>query len=247
MSEATPASLFALNPGINRAAVAAQLAQQRYAQVPDALDAHAADALWQVLARQTPFGLAFAGDGTPHGRFVPPEDMRGLTPAQKAGFGNAAASAAAAGRFAFLYGRYPLVEASNEQWHPGHPLYRLLEDINAPPAIGFARAVSGIAGIVRTDAQATLYAGGHFLTEHDDLLASEGRRLAYVLNLARGWRPDWGGYLNILDAAGNIIAGFMPRFNTLNLFLVPLRHQVSLVAPFAPVGRYAITGWFRDK
>jgi Rps23 Pro-64 3,4-dihydroxylase Tpa1-like proline 4-hydroxylase len=241
------AALFALNPGIDRAAVAAQLAMQRYAQVADVLEPAAADTLWQVLASETPFGLAFAGDGTPHGRFVPPHEMRSLAPAAKAAFGNAAASAAAAGRFAFLYGRYPLVEAYNEQWHPGHPLYRLLEEINDAPAIDFARAVSGISAITRADAQATLYAGGHFLTDHDDHMETEGRRLAYVLNLARDWRPDWGGYLNILDAAGNIVAGFMPRFNTLNLFLVPLRHQVSLVAPFAPVGRYAITGWFRDR
>ncbi|WP_164156722.1 2OG-Fe(II) oxygenase [Sandarakinorhabdus rubra] len=241
------AQLFALNPAIDRDGVRDQLATRRFAQVEDVLRPQAADALWQVLRHETPYGLAWAGDGQPRGQFVRPEQMRTLSPQQKAAMGNGAASAAAGGRFAFLYGRYPLVEAYKENWHPGHPLYGLLDEINAPEAVAFARDVSGHDDIIRADAQATLYAGGHFLTEHDDLVESEGRRLAYVLNLAKDWRPDWGGYLNILDDKGNIVAGFMPRFNCLNLFLVPLRHHVSLVAPFAPVGRLAITGWFRNR
>ena len=37
------------------------------------------------------------------------------------------------------------------------------------------------------------------------------------------------------------------RFNTLNMFTVAQPHNVTYVPPFAPVGRYAITGWFRDR
>ncbi len=240
-------SLFALNPALDPAAIAAALQANRLVQVDQALRPEAAEALWQILRHQTPFCLAWAGDGQPHGQRVLPEQLRQMRPDQKAMMGNGAASAAAAGRFAFLYGQYPLAEAAREQWHPGHPLYGLLDDINGPDLIDFARSVSGHADIIRADAQATLYAGGHFLTEHDDLVEQEGRRLAYVLNLAKDWKPDWGGYLNFLDETGNIVAGFMPRFNTLNLFLVPMRHNVGLVPPFAPVGRYAITGWFRNK
>lgn len=240
-------ALLAINPALDRAAIRAALAENRFVQIEDFLEASAADALWQVLRQHTPFGLAWAGDGQPHGQHVRPEQMRTLSPQQKAAMGNAAASAAAAGRFAFLYGQYPLVESYKQNWHPGHPLYQLLEEMNSAPALDFARDVSGHADIIKVDAQATLYAGGHFLTDHDDLVEVEGRRLAYVLNLARDWKPDWGGYLNVMDASGNIVAGFMPRFNTMNLFLVPLRHNVSHVPPFAPVGRYAITGWFRNK
>ena len=232
---------------IDRAAVRQSLAERRFAQIEQALKPAAAEALWDVLRHQTPYGLAWAGDGQPTGQYVRAEQLRSLSPDQKAAMGNAAARTAGRGAFAFLYGQYPLVESCREQWHPGHPLYGVLEAINGPASLDLARAVSGHDDIIRADAQATLYAGGHFLTEHDDLVESEGRRLAYVLNLAKDWKPDWGGYLNILDEQGNIVAGFMPRFNTLNLFLVPLRHNVSLVAPFAPVGRVAITGWFRNR
>jgi Rps23 Pro-64 3,4-dihydroxylase Tpa1-like proline 4-hydroxylase len=44
-----------------------------------------------------------------------------------------------------------------------------------------------------------------------------------------------------------VIEGYMPRFNTLNLFAVPQHHAVSFVPPFAPQGRIAISGWFRDQ
>ena len=239
--------LFRLNPLIDRAAVAQTLADQRFVQVEDFLASAAADALYDVLRTGTPYGLAAAGDGQPHGTYIRAEAMPSLPPAQKAALGDGAATAAAAGRFAFLYGRYPVVEAYTQNWHPGHPLYAVLEAINGAPMLDFAREVSGMVDITRADAQATLYARGHFLTDHDDLVESEGRRLAYVLNMTRDWKPDWGGYLNILDDRGDVRAGFMPRFNTLNLFLVPLRHHVGAVAGFAPVGRYAVTGWFRDR
>ena len=71
--------------------------------------------------------------------------------------------------------------------------------------------------------------------------------MAFVLNLAPDWKPDWGGYLNFMDLQGNVGVGFIPRFNTMNLFTVPLRHHVSMVAPFAPARRFALSGWFRSK
>ena len=46
-------------------------------------------------------------------------------------------------------------------------------------------------------------------------------------------------------ANGDVEHGLVPRMNVLNLFAVPKRHSVSLVAPFAPAPRLAVTGWFR--
>jgi Rps23 Pro-64 3,4-dihydroxylase Tpa1-like proline 4-hydroxylase len=110
------------------------------------------------------------------------------------------------------------------------------------------RAISGMSDLVKADAQATLYGPNHFLAVHNDEDTSAGRRVAYVLTLcAEDWRPDWGGYLNFYDADGDVVAGYRPRFNALNLFAVPQKHNVSFVPPFAPVARYAITGWFRDR
>lgn len=108
--------------------------------------------------------------------------------------------------------------------------------------------MTGVPELIKADAQTTFFSAGDFLAVHDDSNATEGRRVAYVLNVADDdWRPDWGGYLNFLGDDGDIVAGWRPRFNALNLFRVPQRHQVSYVPPFALATRFAVTGWLRDK
>ena len=98
------------------------------------------------------------------------------------------------------------------------------------------REVTGFPGLHKADAQGTLYRPGHFLALHDDSHVAEGWRVAYVLNMtAQDWRPEYGGYLMFYDEDGDVIAGFKPRFNALNLFAVPQKHNVTYVPPFAPV------------
>lgn len=38
-----------------------------------------------------------------------------------------------------------------------------------------------------------------------------------------------------------------PGFDVLNVFAVPQRHAVTMVAPFAGAPRYSITGWWQDR
>jgi len=110
------------------------------------------------------------------------------------------------------------------------------------------REITGFPELVKADGQATLFAPQHYLGKHNDSHVEEGWKVAYVLNFAReDWQPDWGGYLLFLDEDGDVVEGFRPRFNALNMFAVPQDHLVSFVPPFAPAGRLAITGWFRDR
>ena len=87
---------------------------------------------------------------------------------------------------------------------------------------------------------------GDFLTKHNDHEPVTNRKVAYVLNFAKDWREDWGGYLQFFDGQGNIVEGFKPRFNCLNMFCIPMDHSVSYVPPFCQGQRLAITGWFND-
>ena len=73
------------------------------------------------------------------------------------------------------------------------------------------------------------------------------RLAAYVLSLTPRWRAEWGGLLEFIGADGHIAAGYVPNFNSLRLFRVPINHHVSCVAPFAMAGRYSITGWLRAR
>jgi Rps23 Pro-64 3,4-dihydroxylase Tpa1-like proline 4-hydroxylase len=132
--------------------------------------------------------------------------------------------------------------------YPDLFLHRVFEWLNQPETLEVFRRVTGIDGLIKADAQATLYAPGHFLTTHDDSgLAKEHRRVAYVLNMTKAWRPEWGGQLQFLAAKhGAVDDTWSPAFNTLALFVVPTWHTVTYVAPFAKGQRLAITGWLCD-
>ncbi len=239
--------LLKLNPALDRATLAARFAADRRVQIRDVLTDASARALHRVIAEATPWGIAYGvGSDKPVG--LTAARFAALSAEQRAGI-RAAIDTAMRGRdYGFSYARYPILDACLEGWDPGGPHDILLEHINDAPFLDLVRQVTGIPELRKADAQATLFAPGQFLAEHSDSHVGEGWRIAYVLSLcAIDWRPDWGGYLHFLDAEGDVIAGYRPRFNALSLFAVPCAHAVSYVPPFAPVGRYSITGWFRDR
>lgn len=239
--------LFDLNPRLDRRALAAAFRKTRRVQIRDVLTEETARNLHDVISRQTPWGLAWhAGEDGPHN--VPEPELRKLPPAEQAAIQHKLAAAMKGRDYAFLYAQYPMVFAYLQGWAPGGPHEAVVELINDEPLMTLVRDVTRMADLIKADAQATLYAPNHFLAAHDDSHVAEGWRVAYVLNLcAEDWRPEWGGYLNFYDDDGDIIEGFRPRFNALNLFAVPQRHAVGYVPPFAPAARFAITGWFRDR
>lgn len=114
--------------------------------------------------------------------------------------------------------------------------------LNSPAFLDAIEAMTGIRGDW-CSAMATRYAPGHFCEVHNDS-ANDGHRLvAFVMNVTPRWRVDWGGVLQFIDGEGNVLAGYTPRFNALNLFRVPQLHAVSLVSPFAGAPRYSVAGW----
>lgn len=239
--------LFEINPALDRAALAQRFAISRRLQIRDVLTPRAAQELHRVLERNTDWGLSWQG-GAAAPEHIRREEMARRTPEQRSAVGQRLAQAMQGEEYGFAYSAYPMVDAYKGQWDPGHPLDLVLEHVNDAPFLDLVRDVTGFADLVKADAQATLYAPGNFLSCHNDSHVAEGWRVAYVLNLTRPeWRPDWGGYLLFYDDDGDVIEGFRPRFNTLNLFAVPQWHSVSFVPNFSPVGRYAITGWLRDR
>lgn len=242
-----PLSLFDINPNLPRAALADQFAANRRVQVRDVLTDEAAHNLHSILARGTNWGLAWhAGTDGPHN--VPKAQLDALGEAERGAIHAKLTAALSGTEYGFAYAQYPMVKAYLDRWEPGGAHEAIVELINDEPLLSLVREVTRIPALIKADAQATLYAPTQFLAAHDDSHVAEGWRVAYVLNLcAQDWRPEWGGYLNFYDAYDDIVQGFRPRFNALNLFRVPQRHSVSYVPPFAPVGRFAITGWFRDR
>jgi len=146
--------------------------------------------------------------------------------------------------FQFIFDRLKLGQARSMGLTIPQALYDLHAWFNTDAFLGFARGLTGDHRIAYVDAQATRYLPGHFLNRHTDEHVDAGRLYAYVLNLSPDWRAEWGGLLMFLEQ-GEVIETFLPGAGTLNVFRVPQSHAVSMVAPFAGMPRYSITGWWR--
>jgi len=244
-------SLFAINPDLDRAALAESFTRERRIQIRDVLTRETAEELRAILASRTEWGVAIhadTGQGEPPQSFRAHEIRKPETAQKLQALVRATDKAAGQRHYAFRSLRYSLVEAYLGKWDEGGPHDLLLEHLNASPFLDLVREVTGLSELTKADAHASCFGPQHFLGRHIDSHAAEGWRVAYVLNLTiDDWHPDWGGYLVFFDEDGDVISGYLPRFNTLNLFLVPQPHAVTFVPPFAPHGRYAVSGWLRDR
>lgn len=241
--------LFEVNPSANLDVAAQQFARSGRAQVRDFLTIETAREIRTILSQSTPWGLAVqAGIEASAHQYRAEELADAAIQKQAQSHAQQANDAAGRGDFAFLHGRYSLVMAYLEKWNPGGPHDLLIEYLNTDDFLGPLRRVSGIANLIKADGHATIFGPGHFLTSHSDEHVEQGWQVAYVLNLSiDDWRSDWGGQLVFHDDRGAVCETYLPTFNTLNMFRVPQLHAVTYVPAFAPVGRYAISGWARDK
>jgi Rps23 Pro-64 3,4-dihydroxylase Tpa1-like proline 4-hydroxylase len=213
-------------------------------QVGEYLQPEAAERLRECLVRDVPWTLALRDETGP--RTIDHAGYAAMSPdavAQLCADVARGARSATDDGFRFVYESYMMVRAYAEQRDPDLLLHRVLEFFNSPPYLALMRHLVGDESVRRLNAQATRYRPGHFLRLHSDEDDHEGRLFAYVLNLSKGWQADWGGLLQFVDAEGRIEETYLPRWNTLSLFVVPKGHTVSLVAPWAADDRLAITGW----
>ncbi|GAB3737641.1 2OG-Fe(II) oxygenase family protein [Luteimonas pelagia] len=225
-----------INNALDADAARRALATTGRVQVRDFLQPDAAGALHDCLRDEVPWRVFERG--------------RDDLPAEPGSEADDAVLRAAQRRddpFHFVYDRYLMVEALKSGRDPGLVLHAVVPFFNDPQFLQFARWMANDPKINMVGAQATRYRPGQFLRPHDDRHDDEGRRVAYVLNLSRDWQADWGGLLHFMDADGRVVDTFVPRFNSLSLFRVPVNHYVSLVAPWARTPRLAITGWWHAK
>lgn len=91
------------------------------------------------------------------------------------------------------------------------------------------------------------YRFGDFLSPHCD---KNNGRIAFVLNLTKNWKPQYGGILHIMNQdRTEIIRSIVPKFNSLVLFYIPPENGIPHFVSHININnnglyRYAITGWF---
>ncbi|MGA9851769.1 MAG: 2OG-Fe(II) oxygenase family protein [Gammaproteobacteria bacterium] len=229
-----------LNPDLNIPSLASEFRQKRRIQIRDILIPEAAERLHQCLEHEVPWGVAYIDGEKP--TLLTADKIAAFTQVEWMSLYDKV-RARAVDKYQFIYNSYMMITAYIEKRNPKLLLHEMVEFINAPPFLGLLRAVTGVSNIMRADAQATRYDQGHFLKKHNDIVDTQYREVAYVLNLTKDWQADWGGLLQFMDDDGKVTDTFMPTFNSLTLFHVPMWHHVSYVSSFATRGRYAITGW----
>jgi SM-20-related protein len=232
---------FALDPALESTSLAEAFSRHGRLQITNFLTGESADAFYRELAESQGWQLA-VNRGEQIIDFKP-EALAAFTPDQWAALNKAVALG---GRYGFQF-RYETIRLrkGEEKAAASSLLGQFAAFLSSPEIVSFMRTLTGADDIAFADAHASRYHPGHFLSAHDDEVATMGRRAAYVLNLTPEWRPDWGGLLLFHDSQGNIVRGFTPGFNILNIFRVPQPHSVSWVTPLAAQPRYAVTGWLR--
>ncbi|HUQ53704.1 MAG TPA: 2OG-Fe(II) oxygenase family protein [Gammaproteobacteria bacterium] len=232
------------NAGLDVGAAARSFAQCGRVRIDDVLDALSAARLHRCLVEDVPWQLTY-NEGEKN-VFLDAAALQELGERKQHELLQRVLVRAQS-QFQYLFRSYPMVKAYVENSEPGLLLHAVFEWLNDPRTLAVLRKITGIESLLKVNAQATLYRPGHFLSRHDDSgYPEQHRRVAYVLYMTRGWSADWGGQLQFLDAQGEVEEVWMPRFNSLGLFLVPMPHVVGYVAPFATQPRFAITGWLCD-
>lgn len=234
--------MLRLNRDLDRTSLAGSYAREGYVQIASLFPDDVAAAIEEALRHRTRWRLAVLGaDGQV--RTYREDALRGMSSADAAALQRDVLGRARDG-FGFAYHFYPIVETYVAGEDKGHVLHDLLRWLNQDEWLDFGREIIGCSTVDHSDAQATLYAPGDFLTRHDDDYGNEhDRRAAFVIGFTRRWRTDWGGLLQLLDENDRVETAFAPQFNLVTFFKVPRWHSVSYVPPFAGEGRYSITGW----
>lgn len=213
-------------------------------QIPNFLENRFAEVVLKCLLEQLPWDLAyFENDG---GKKITADKLKTYSKKQLNKIHQQCFNIDK-DEYMYLYNTFMMVTAYLEKREPHLIIHKVLELFNSPQYIQLMKKITGDSSLKKINAQATRYLPGHFLRPHNDFDANEGRRYAYVLNLTKSWRADWGGLLHFQDDNGGIEDVFTPSFNTLNIFQVPKTHYVSQVSTFAKSPRLAITGWMLDK
>ena len=232
-----------LRPGLEPEPYADIYARDKFVQIPDIFEPELANALEKMLTG-LPWRLVYSD---------PKEGVVQLTAGDRQRLGQQgmarrmqAVMQLATRNYGYCYNAYQMNEALAEGRDTDHPIHKLTEFLNSESFRKFGEAVIGETGISRTDAQATLYTRGSFLTRHIDDGSRNERRCAYTLGFTDGWMTDWGGVLMFLDKNTDISSGFLPRFNVLTMFDGRKIHAVSPVSAFAGKPRLSIAGWLRN-
>ena len=129
---------------------------------------------------------------------------------------------------------------------PSYIEFSIRKMMSSPAFIESIQQITGLEVTELSTLFLSKYRGGHFLSPHSD---KGNGKLAFVLHLTKGWKPQYGGLLHFMNTKKTeVVRTFCPQFNQLTIFEVPekgIPHYVSHVVPYIKQDRFAITGWYK--
>ncbi len=203
-------------------------------RIENALEPAYATNIESALKTSVSWDLCYLTESGPTS--IPQREYRAYTQSQAAEVNNAILKKAQNG-FAYFYYRSDLARNQNEV------LSSFYRELSGDRCLGMFRYITGETGIRDINGQVACFTPACFLKRHQDTTDKEKRFAAYVFNFTRGWDPDWGGHLHVLDEELRNVDVFEPSFNTLTIFKVPRIHFVSQVTNYARGARFTATGW----
>jgi len=234
---------FDLNPALDVDAAASSFAQTGRAQLTDFLSPDSARSMLEILRSRNDWLQVVNSENKLFE--LSREVRREMAESTREALETAIYAGARKG-FQFRYETVRVPDGPNARLESSDPLAALATFLSSDRLRDLFRLITDTPTIDFADAQATAFGPGDFLTAHDDAVPNKQRHAAYVLGLTPQWRPEWGGLLLFHD--DRVVShGFVPDFNTLNLFRVPQKHSVSEVTRAAPYRRYSVTGWLRSR
>lgn len=227
---------ISMNPSLDRGEIKAIFDKEGKVKIKNFLNRDDAGKLLLCLHNDITYNLSLVSNDKYHS--YSEAQWRDMDTTEKNAINHEVMTNAAKG-IGFVYGRHAVKSDETNEL-----LKAFYNWINSKTVLEWARGVSGIKDIKGASVQATRFMPGEFLTRHQDKVDSEGRKLAFVVNLPPNWHPDWGGLLQFYETDGTPTESWSPEFNSLSLFDIKHIHSVTYVAPFALQPRYALSGWF---
>jgi Rps23 Pro-64 3,4-dihydroxylase Tpa1-like proline 4-hydroxylase len=234
-----------LNPDLDIAALATTFAEKGRIQIADVFRADVADSLHQCLRDEIPWRLSCYDnmkEGADRAIKIPQATLSAMSREQQSGIQQEILRQAR-DQFQYVYQSFDLLEGHRSGEKPNLFVYKLMQYLASDAFFDFARLLTGDQQISYIDGHATRYVAGHFLKDHSDESPFERRRFAYVLGVTRDWDADMGGLTQFMDDEGGVVDCFVPTFNSLTVFSVPVKHMVSYVPPWVSGERLSVTGW----
>lgn len=230
-----------LNSNLDLHALCEEFSTNHRILIKDAFTEDSAKQLLNSLETEIPWQMAYMnGDVT---YLISQQELQALTQQQAIQNQQRIIQQAKNG-FQFYYGHYSVIGGENLAECSDEAFVLQVRDYMQTDAFfQFVKTLTGNDEINKLELLAARYNPGNFLLTHDDFRKPE-RRFAYVLNLSKDWKVEWGGLLHFLDEKGQLLDTYVPTYNSLTIFKVPASHTVSYVAPYAGRTRYSITGWF---